>query len=137
MGYEILDHTADVLIRVSGSTFGEFLKSSALAMMDLLTDRESVEPDVEEVFEITGETREELLVRMLSEILYLHHVHKLVFKDIELDIQGGDTITGTIKGEKFDPAKHELDLDIKAVTYHNLKIARVDDKFIADIVFDI
>lgn len=137
MSYEILDHTADVCIRVSGRTFSEFLRTAALAMMDQITDRNRVESVIEEVFEVTGETKEEVLVRMLSEILYLHHAKKLVFKDIELDMRERDTLNGIIKGEEFDPGKHELALDIKAVTYHNLNIVRVNDKFIADIVFDI
>jgi len=137
MKYEFLDHTADVRIRVFGASFSEFLRNAAQALMDLIVDRKTVRSAEEIPFEINAETREELLVKMLGEILYLHQVDKLVFKDIEIRNAVGNRVTGIFYGEAFDPVRHELDLDIKAATYHNLNIEKVNDKFVADIIFDI
>lgn len=137
MDYEILEHTADIGVRVWGETFEELLKSAALAMMNLLCDRETVKAVEDTVFEVEGETEEELLIKMLGEILYIYRVRNMVFTGIDLELTGGNKIKGTLTGESYDPERHELELDIKAATYHNLKIQRVNDRFMAEIVFDI
>ena len=137
MEYEILDHTADVCVRVFGASFSELLKNAAHALMDLIVDRRSVRSALEVPFEIQGDTKEELLVKMLGEILYLNQADKLVFKDIEITNVAGSRVSGMLYGEALDTLRHELELDIKAATYHNLNIERVNDKLKADIVFDI
>ncbi len=137
MKYEILDHTADLCIRVFGKNVLELIENAAYALMELIVDRESVKSSKDIQFEIIGDTNEELLIKMLGEILYLHEVEKLVFRDIEIESVTPNHITGKLSGERFDSSRHELELDIKAATYHNLNIEKVNDKFKADIVFDI
>jgi len=137
MGYEILDHTADVRVRIEGRSFEDFLRSAALALMDLISDRAKVKPVEGVGFQVEAETGEELLIKMLGEILYINRVRDLVFHDLEIEMTGAYGVKGKLLGEKFDPARHELELDIKAATYHNLKIQRVNDRFIAEVVFDI
>lgn len=137
MSYEMLDHTADLCIRVTGKSFGELLRNAALAMMNQIALRNEVGVSVREIIEVSGETKEELLVRLLSEILYLHETSKLVFKDVRLEMSDETRVAAELSGERYDSSKHELVNDIKAVTYHGLKVKSVDDKFTADIVFDI
>jgi SHS2 domain-containing protein len=137
MSFEVFEHTADIGVRVYGGSFAELLEDSALALLSLITDRESVRPDEEVLFETEAETGEELLIRMLSEILYLHEVRKMVFAEAEIELTNGYKLRGRLRGEKTDVSRHELLLDIKAATYHNLKIERVNDRFMAEIIFDI
>lgn len=136
MSYEILDHTADLCIRVSGRGFADFLRNAALAMMEMITDRNSVEPTIKESIEVTGKTSEEILVRLLSEILYLHETSKLVFKDIEVEVFN-NKVVAELDCQSYDPGIHELNYDIKAVTYHGLNVEIVNNQFTADIIFDI
>ena len=137
MSFEVFEHTADIGVRVFGRDLAELLRNAALALMTLITDRESVRPDEKTVFELEAETGEELLIKMLSEILYIHQVRKMVFCEAEIELTDGYKLKGRLNGEKIDPGRHELLLDIKAATYHNLKIERVNDRFMAEIVFDI
>jgi protein archease len=137
LSYEVLEHTADIRVRVYGESFVDLLRNSALALMSLITATGAVKPLVEIGFEVRGETKEEILVKMLGEILYIYEVRKMVFSDIALELKDGDTLSGRLAGEKIDPKRHELELDIKAATYHNLKIQKVNDRFMAEIVFDI
>lgn len=137
MDYEILDHTADVCVRVYGKSLDELLKNAAYAMMDLITDRERVIPSQKIEIKAEGETKEELLVHWLGEILYLHQAQKMVFRDFEVNIISETQVRGKAFGEKVDLERHELSSDIKAVTYHNLKIEPLDNGLKVDIVFDI
>ena len=137
MDYEILDHTADVCLRIYGKSFGELFENAARAMMELITDREKINPSQEIEIEVRGETKEELLVHCLQEILFLHEVKKIVFKDFRLNLISETHAKGKAIGEKIDINKHELSFDIKAVTYHNLKMEPINDKLKVDIVFDV
>lgn len=137
MDYEILDHTADVCLRIYGKSFGELFENAARAMIELITDREKINPSQEIEIEVHGENIEELLVHWLQEILFLHEVKKMVFKDFRLNLISETHAKGKAIGEKIDIDKHELSFDIKAVTYHNLKIEPINDKLKVDIVFDI
>jgi SHS2 domain-containing protein len=137
MSFEILEHTADIGVRVFGGDMAELLKNAALALMSLITVRESVRPAEEAAFEAEAETGEELLIKMLSEILYLHQARKMVFCEAEIELTDGYRLKAKLRGEKIDPDRHELQLDIKAATYHNLKIQKVGDRFMAEIIFDI
>jgi SHS2 domain-containing protein len=137
MDYEILDHTADACVRVYGKSFEELLRNAACAMMELITDRNKVEPSEVVEIDASGENREELLVHWLQEILFAHQVYKMVFKDFEVSLEDETRIKGKAFGEGIDSEKHELSADIKAVTYHNLKVEPSDDRLKVEIVFDI
>jgi SHS2 domain-containing protein len=137
MSFEVLEHTADVGVRVYGEDFADLLRNAALALMSLITATGSVRPAEKVAFRAEAETGEELLVKMLSEILYLHQVRKMVFCDAEIELTDGYGLKAKLRGEMIDPGRHELQLDIKAATYHNLKIQRVNDRFMAEIIFDI
>ena len=137
MDYEIINHTADVCLRVYGKSLDELFENAARAMMELTTDREKINPSQEIEIEVRGETKEELLVHCLQEILFLHEVKKIVFKDFRLNLISETHAKGKAIGEKIDINKHELSFDIKAVTYHNLKIEPINDKLKVDIVFDV
>ena len=137
MSFEIIEHTADIGVRVYGANLTELLKNAALALLSLITERESVRPLEVVVFEVEAETGEELIIKMLSEILYIHEVRKMVFAEADTELTDGYSLRVKLTGEKIDPTRHELLEDIKAATYHNLKINRVNDRFMAEIIFDI
>ena len=46
-------------------------------------------------------------------------------------------LTAKIWGEPFDPLRHLLSREVKAITYHGLKIEDVDDGFLAEVIVDI
>jgi SHS2 domain-containing protein len=135
--YKVIDHTADICVRVFGNSLEEIFVGSSKAMMEIITDVERVNPSREILIRARGENYEELLVRWLQEILYLHEAKKMVFKDFEIKIENRTRAVGKAYGEKIDLDRHEFYSSIKAVTYHNLKIISSKDKYRVDIVFDI
>jgi SHS2 domain-containing protein len=135
--YKVIDHTADICVRVFGNSLEEIFVGSSKAMMEIITDVERVKPSREILIRARGENYEELLVRWLQEILYLHEAKKMVFKDFEIKIENRTRAVGKAYGEKIDLDRHEFYSSIKAVTYHNLKIISSKDKYRVDIVFDI
>ena len=137
MNFEILDHTADVCVRVSAKSFQKLLENAAKAMMNLIANTDLIRPTKSISINVNGENQEELLVKWLQEILYRMEVKKMLFKDFKITRFAENKVSGGAFGEKIDLKKHILLHQIKGVTHHNLKIKKARDKLTADIVFDI
>ena len=135
--YEVIDHTADISVKVSGKTLSELLMNSALAMMDIICDLGSVKPLRGFKFSATGSSYEQLIVNLLQEILYMHEVNGLVFCRFEININEKNEAEVTCWGEETDFSRHDLLNDIKAVTYSGLKVENINGEISATITFDI
>lgn len=135
--YILIDHTADIGIDVFGATLQEIFANAAFALFDIITDLSKVEGTIEYTISISGIDKEQLLVNWLSELLYLHEVKNLIFKDFYVaDVQ--DTqLNASARGEIFAEDKHVIKTEIKAVTYHCLSIVQEDHQWKARIIFDI
>jgi len=65
---------------------------------------------------------EQLLVKWLSEVLYLYDGEKFVCRELSVFELRHDSLRATALGEAFVPEKHVTRLDVKAVTYHQLVV---------------
>ncbi len=134
MRYEEIDHTADVAIRAYGTTLNELFANAAEGMFSLITDLERVKPIGEVRLRLETEDLPSLLLRWLSDLLYLHETQHLLFSSFEANVRG-TSLEGLARGEAIDKKRHDLKLVIKAVTRHGLTID--ESRGIAQAIFDI
>jgi len=134
MKYQLLEHTADLLIRASGSTLEECFANAAYAMFDLVVDASAVRQVEERRIEVEPGDKEELLFEMLSELLYIHDVEGMVFSGFEIAFVDGG-LRCLAKGEKLDIGRHLPRTEIKAVTYHMLRVDQEEPS--VTVLFDI
>jgi SHS2 domain-containing protein len=120
MRYELLEHTADVMIRAYGSDLEECFANAAYALFDQITDASKVRPDEKIRFVISGHDNESLLYNFLSEFLFIRDAKGLVLSEFHVRIKG-TTLRCTAKGERFDSERHPYRHDVKAITYHMLE----------------
>jgi len=136
--YEIIDHTADVGIRVTSPSLEGLFVEAAGAMFDMMVEqRRALIPSIEVPVQILAPTLDELMVRWLSELLYVFETRRLVFTNFWIDELGEGRLVGSAKGLKFDSARHAQKLAIKAVTYHRIRVERFERGWMAEVVFDI
>jgi SHS2 domain-containing protein len=135
--YILIDHTADIGIDVFGATLSELFANAAFALFDIITDLSKVEGKVEYKISISGIDKEQLLVNWLSELLYLHDVKNLLFKDFCVVNITDNQLNATVLGETFIENKHVIKTEIKAVTYHGLSIIQEDHYWKARVIFDL
>jgi len=133
--YELIDHTADVGIRVTAATPDALFETAALALTELMTDPATVEPRLERTMELKEESLDLLLVCWLQEILYLMDTEGLVFSVFEVQIEGA-ALQAILRGEPFNPEVHPRKSDVKAVTYHRLEVATHGDGWEARVILD-
>ncbi|MGD1060453.1 MAG: archease [Methanomassiliicoccales archaeon] len=88
MRYEVLEHTADVMIKAHGSTLEECFENAAFALTDQMVDASKVKPEFEMDFKVDGDDPESLLYNFLSEFIYLRVAKHLVFSEIKVRIEG-------------------------------------------------
>lgn len=141
MKYEILEHPAELRIRVYGKTLEELFSNAALAMAEILTKESKIknyESEAKEKIQIQSVDLNSLMVDFLNEILAKSQINKAVYnvKQIKISpepVEGLPYLEAKLIGypiEKFNE-------DIKAVTYEDLDIKKVDDYWQTMIVFDI
>jgi SHS2 domain-containing protein len=141
VGFEIIDISGDVGIRADGPTFGHALVSAGIGLYSLITDLEGVEERLTKDVEVEAETREELTIRYLNELVFLFDTYGLIGREIDVlrfpGNQGSVAGVFRVRGEEFDPARHERGLLVKAATYHNLTCALVEGRWLIEVMFDI
>ncbi len=134
--YEIIEHTADIGIKVKGDSLPEIFWKAIHATTDLLSGGATIQPVIEKDFSIEEENIKTALVSVLEEIIYFFE-HKLFLPlDCSVSIEK-DIYKINLKGNVLSPEEIKDGTDIKAVTYHNLEIKEVDDKYEATVIFDV
>ena len=134
--YELIDHTADVGVKAKGKTIEECFENAAHGMFDIITDNSEIENVGQYDIQLFADDLEQLLVDWLSELLYLHSAHNLVFGFFKVELDGEKKLKGRVFGEKLNMSKHKMGAEIKAVTYHMLEI-RKKRPYHAQVLFDI
>ncbi len=135
--YEQLEHAGDIRIKVFGKSCKELFMNAGYALFDLITDADKININLTETVEVSGIDKEELLVNWLTELNFLFLTESKIFKDFEIDRLTDTEITATLLGGKFNPFHHQLKNEIKAVTFHDLKIEEKKNHWETKIVFDI
>ncbi len=141
-GFEFRDHTADVQVRSWGPSLEEAFSQTAYSLMETITpDLKKITPKIEKKITIKAEDKEALLFDFLSEFLYIFDVDELVFSQIYVSkiekVNDNYKLQATLKGEKFDLNKHEIGIEVKAITYSFMNIEEKRTSTTIDIVFDI
>ena len=135
--YELIDHTADICIKAFGKNLSECFENAARGMFDIITDKSEIENIGQYDIELEAYDLEQLLVDWLSELLYLHSAHNLVFGFFKVTLDGkNNKMSGRVFGEKFDISKHKIGAEIKAVTYHMLEVRDKQPRHV-QVLFDI
>jgi len=137
-GFEILDISGDVGLRVQGRSLEELFINSALGLYSLVTDLSGVEPADSVDIKVNRESLDGLLVGWLNELIFRFDAYGFIGKDIRIKSINENMVDAGIRGEEFDPERHEKGrLLVKAATYHNLRIEKKNGIWTAEVVLDI
>ena len=135
--FDIIDHTADMGITAYGKDIKQLFSNAALALFSLITDVRSIKEQLQHGVEINSENKDDLLVEWLNELIYLFDAKHLLFNHFEIESISNNKLKATCYGEKFNPARHRIKIDVKAATYHMLKIVQGSEGYSAQVIFDI
>jgi SHS2 domain-containing protein len=135
--YRIIEHTADTGFEVWGTTKEEVFESAAKAFFDIMWKIEAGQKNEPETIEVTGIDLEELLVNFLEEFLYLYDAKGLVCTGLAVEAVKKHKVRARAWLQKFNQAGDQEMLGVKAVTYHQLFIGKINSTWTARIFLDI
>ena len=137
--FEFFDVTADAGYKAYGNTLEESFENAALAMFEVMTDTNSIKPEIERKIHVESEDEYALLYDWLSEFLVILDSEFLVFSKFKVNIEKkGDeySLNGTAWGEEFNLKKHESRAEVKAVTYHLMDVKK-NENYMVQVILDI
>ena len=135
--YEQFSHTADIGLRVFGKDLKELFENAAFAMFDTIADLEGLKGDLEERFELEAQNPEELLIAWLDELLYNFYTKQIIFFKFQIEELTDTRIKAKALGRLVGSNRNRLKTEIKAATYHDLKIQKIPEGCQVDIIFDV
>jgi len=143
MPYRYLEDiaTADVAFEAWGETREELFVSAADALLATMSGAPDEVARQEELTIRLGDEEPDLLLWLfLQELVFYKDARGLLLHAQRVTIaeQGGTvTLEATLRGEKLDPGRHRLLVDVKAVTLHRLRLVREENLWKATVVLDV
>jgi SHS2 domain-containing protein len=138
--FEICDEypSADFIFDAYGDNLNELFAACASACFFAMTDPEKITPVKEFAFELRGDNPEELLYSFISELIYLKDTEKVFLSVFNVEIApDGKSLLAAVTGEPINYDRHTIKTDVKAATYHDLKIEKVSGGYKARMILDL
>ena len=142
--FEEFDHTADIGIKIYGTSLEELFRNAGRGMFQIMrsdsgegllgSDRES---DQSVSIELESPDVESLLRDWMGELLYMHTTERLYFTEFSIQSISRTQVKASAKGFEFSADDENRLMDIKAVTYHGLQVREISDGYEAQVIFDI
>lgn len=132
-GFREHEHTADWELEAWAPDLAMLLEQAARGMYALSGVQLEVNDPRERSIELHADDAESLLVRFLSELLWLEQKEGLGIDHFSIHVDGALNLWAELCGAKIS----KLDKEIKAVTYHNLKVEPTPRGLKVNIVFDV
>jgi SHS2 domain-containing protein len=143
MPYEYLDDVAiaDAAFRAWGQTPEEMFSAAADAVTNVMVaDLETVSPEEQLTIELQSDAMDMLLFELLQELVFYKDARQLLLRVPRIRILQGDglyTLSAEAFGESINPEKHELIVDVKAITLHRFSVEETSGGWEARVIVDV
>ena len=139
--FTIISHTADVGIDVSGESLEELFIESAYGWKQCVIEDSPTKPVEQKRIHLSADSLEDLMVQWLNELNFLLTVrHWILHRTEKAEIHSEDSgwkLDFLITGEPANYGIHEISMEIKSVTYHQLQVKRINGLYKTRVIFDI
>ena len=137
-GWSLLEHPAEAGLRVRGRTLRELFTHAARGMTAILTGGAVVSgPQRRMRVRAQAATQEELLVAWLRELLFQFERYHFIARRWRFTRLDERRLVAEVRGVCCDPRRQRLGAEIKAVTYHQLRLIRRRGVYHAQLIFDV
>jgi protein archease len=144
-GYKYLEHTTDALVQAIGSSLEELFENCAKGLVNIMFDIDKVENRQSVTITADGEDLENLLYDWLEKVLLNILIEQIVLSTFSIKISEKFTNNAENRyilkahggGEAVSYDKHNYRTEIKAVTYHELKVQHIGSSYVATFLVDL
>ena len=142
MPYRYLEEIAisDVAFEARGNTAEEmFVAASDATMNVMVEDLETIADREHRSIHVEARAMDMLLFQFLQELIFLKDAEQLLIRVSRIRIENQNDsyqLSAEAYGEKLNPDKHELVVDVKAVTFHRFHVGETPQGWVATVILD-
>ncbi len=133
--------TADVAFEAWGKTLEEMFVSAADATMNtMVTDLDTIDAKEVRKFRLESYAIDMLLFELLQELIFFKDAQNLLLRVPRVEVQGEEgrfTLSAEAYGEEINPEKHDLIVDVKAVTLHRYRVEKTASGWECTVILDV
>jgi SHS2 domain-containing protein len=134
---DYIDHTGDAGILLRAENLRQLFERAAWGMFSLLTNVAEIRLVEETRIQVEANDLPALMLAWLSELNYRHVTEHRLFGKFEVSVITNQMVFAKVSGETINPDRHTIFTEIKAVTFHGLRLEKSDNGWEAQIIFDL
>jgi SHS2 domain-containing protein len=135
--HETFEHTADLGLRIRAADLDTLFAEAGQALFEtIVEDLQCVRHENRVDIKLAADDRDYLLFDWLKELLFHFDTEHLLLGKFVVHITENG-LAGSAWGEPLDRSRHNLEHEVKAVTYHGLRVERTADGWLAEVIVDI
>ena len=121
---KITEHTADAGIEVEAVSLPEAFHEVSLAFTEIVTGGNLPQSKRSHVIELESTELDSLLVKFVSDLIFLFDTEDFLVGSakVEIKVEPPFVLKGTLFGDTYNQSEHGYGVEIKAVSYHLLKV---------------
>jgi SHS2 domain-containing protein len=135
--YRLIEHTADGGLAVEAATVEALFAETALALVAQIVDPRAIRVRQWREVAVSGSDWTDLMVNWLRELLYFFNGELWLAGEVDMERVTPTGLAARVGGEPFDPSRHDVKNEIKAVTYHQARVNCEDGVWRAQVIFDL
>ena len=138
--FEYLDHTADIGIRVFAKTHTALFAHAAEGLYALIFTRIPAGKRRKRIVTLNAPSMEDLIGFWLNELISLFYTYSFIATSFTLTITGNKescSLKADLEGIIASTEALYMKEEIKAASYHNIKISENKRGYEVDIIFDV
>ncbi|MFH0855975.1 MAG: archease [Candidatus Omnitrophota bacterium] len=135
--YEVFEHTADIGMRVRGQDLKDLFKNAGLAIFRISSRKQFTKNKtrINIKIKISSDNLQSLFVDWLNELLSLSSAKGVIFHNIKINRLEDNVIEAV--GAGSDINNYQVNTEIKAATYHQLKVEQTAAGWLAEVILDV
>jgi SHS2 domain-containing protein len=135
MPFLFLEHTADARIECTGRDFAEILESASEGLYAISIRRRRTDASIERRIHVTGNSREETLIRWLQELIFLLDAEHFVAA--QFHFRSASELEAEVLAEGYVCPAEERAEEVKSATYQQLSVRETKHGLAAQVTFDL
>jgi SHS2 domain-containing protein len=135
--YEFFEHTADLGLRVKAETLDRLFRDAATGLLSMIVESAPEGgPRQHLQIELRAERLDDLLFDWLNELLYLVDTKRWMLDNFEVRLEQ-TALRADLRARPLDPSSARMRHEVKAITYHRLKVEPTPGGWLAEVIVDI
>ncbi|MGD8367528.1 MAG: archease [Desulfobacterales bacterium] len=136
-GWRVIGHTADTGLEIQGESLPQLFERAADALFAQIVEAAPALCRQAEDLSVVGEDWPDLMFNWLRELLYLWTGKERLVTGVRIQKLSACSIQAQVYWVPYDPAVHRLHEEVKAVTYHQLRVEPTKTGWAARVYLDV